>query len=469
MHKKKFIHIFLIILVVVFAANFRQRHILKKNDQLTREKRPRTNTQFRRLIKQPKVVRYRSDQILVKFKPRLSVQSIDTTIQAFRTNEIARIPLLNVYQLQIPEDMTVEEMIYIMSKNPDVEYVEPNYLFHITTEPNDFYFEYQYGLLNRGTRVAPIDVPGAPTGTSDADIKAVPAWEETKGLDTVTIAILDSGVDLQHPDIDDKIASSGKDYVNGDDEADDDHGHGTFVAGIAAAETDNGLGVAGVAWNCKILPIKVFDEFGETDAAYITEAIIWAVDQGADVINMSFGGRIGFGQNISQTIEDSLEYAYNFDNGEGMGKGVVLVAASGNEGEEGVQYPASSELVLAVAATDSQDQLTDFSSFGDEVDVAAPGEWIWSIFPVDLTPPGYDYYGWGDGTSLSTPFVSGLAALIKSIKPWLTVEEIMNVIRYTADDVNSDEHPGKDIYLGFGRINMEKALAPNLITVAKTR
>jgi subtilisin family serine protease len=365
--------------------------------------------------------------------------------------------------------MTVEEMIYIMSKNPDIEYVEPNYIFHLTSEPNDFYFEYQYGLFNRGTRVAPIDVPGAPTGTSDADIKAIPAWEETKGLETVIIAILDTGVDLQHPDIDDKIVSSGKDYVNGDDDADDDFGHGTFVAGIAAAETNNGIGVAGVAWNCKILPLKVFDEFGETDSAYITEAIIWAVDQGADVINMSFGGKIGFGQNISQTIEDSLEYAYNFDNGEGMGKGVVLVASSGNDGVEGVLYPASSELVLAVGATDSQDQWTDFSTFGEEVDVAAPGEWIWSIFPVDLTPPGYDYYGWGDGTSFSTPFVSGLAALIKSIKPWLTVEEIMNVIRYTADDVNSDEHPGKDNYLGYGRVNMQKALAPNLITIAKTR
>jgi subtilisin family serine protease len=469
MHKNKLLHIFLMILVVIFAANFRQRHILKKNEGPKRELGPRANTQSRRLIQRTPMVRYRTNQILVKFKPHISLFSIDSAIQSYQTSKIRQIPLLNVYQLQIPENMTIDEMIYTLGKNPDIEYVEPNYIFRITEEPNDFYFEYQYGLLNRGNRIAPIDVPGAPTGKSDADIKAVPAWDETKGLDTVTIAVLDTGVDLQHPDIDAKIASPGKDFINEDDEADDDEGHGTFVAGIAAAETDNGIGVAGVAWNCKILPVKVFDEQGETDSAWVAEAIIWAADQGADVINMSFGGRIGFGQNVSQTIEDSLTYAYNFDNGEGMGRGVVLVASSGNDGEEGVLYPASSPKVLAVGATDSQDQLADFSTYGEEMDVVAPGDWIWSIFPVDLTPPGYDYYGWGDGTSFSAPFVAGLAAMIRSIKPWLDVDEIMNVIRYTADDVNSDEHPGKDIYMGYGRINMLKALAPNLIESDKTR
>jgi subtilisin family serine protease len=469
MHKKKFLHIVFIILVLIFAVNFRQRQIFKKNDRAEREIGPRANAQSRRLIQRAPLVRYRTDQILVKFKPHVSLQSIESAMNAYQTNTIRQIPLLNVYQIQIPDNMTVEEMVYIMSINPDVEYAEPNYIFRLTEEPNDFYFEYQYGLLNRGTRVAPIDVPGAPTGKSDADIKAVPAWDETKGLDTVTIAILDTGVDLEHPDIDDKIASPGKDFVNGDDNADDDEGHGTFVAGIAAAETDNSIGVAGAAWNCKILPVKVFDKFGETDSVWISEGIIWAADQGADVINMSFGGSIGFGQNISQTVEDSLEYAYNYDRGESEGKGVVLVASSGNDGVEGVLYPATSEFVLAVGATDSQDQLTDFSTYGEELDVAAPGEWIWSIFPVDLTPPGYDFYGWGDGTSFSAPFVAGLAAMIKSIKPWLDVEEIMNVIRYTADDVNSDEHSGKDIYLGYGRINMEKALAPNIIEADKTR
>ncbi|TET74758.1 MAG: peptidase S8, partial [Candidatus Aminicenantes bacterium] len=256
-----------------------------------------------------------------------------------------------------------------------------------------------------------------------------------------------------------KILSSGRDFVNDDLDATDDHGHGTHVAGIAAAESNNNEGIAGVAWNCKILPIKIVDEEGYGDYYSMIEGITYAADNGADVINLSVGGEF-----TAQTLEEALKYAYDKD--------IVIIAAVGNEGGA-VLFPAAyDDYCLAVAATDYDDIRVDWSNFGPEVDVAAPGERIISLVPTwypftiwgdfELPP-----YGYGFGTSLAAPHVSGFAALIKSIKPWLTAAEIMNIIRYSADDTNNEDYPGKDEFIGYGRINMEKALVPIKITTHK--
>ncbi|GAF76471.1 unnamed protein product, partial [marine sediment metagenome] len=309
-------------------------------------------------------------------------------------------------------------------------------------------------LDNTSQRVAPISIPGAPTGRSNADIHAIQAWEETLGTSDVVIAVIDTGVDLNHPDILNKLVSNGKDFINNDDKADDDEGHGTHVAGIAAAESNNDIGVAGVAWNCKILPVKAFGPGGEGDTKAVTDSLLWAVEQNVDVINMSWGGNLGYGRKVSLTIEGALKMAYE--------KNIVLVAASGNH-DDYVFYPASSDYTLAVAATDFNDSRPTWSNPGPEVDVAAPGDWIVSLYPLSLTPSQFAPYAWWSGTSMSTPYVSGLAALIKSIKPLLSVKDIMNIIRYSADDVNSTNHPGKDDYIGYGRINMKKALVPLIL------
>jgi len=377
MLKKKIGIFFFVSFIIFFAVNFRQRRLDRNKDHKPESRQTRLRHLHRRSSLQINSVKYAPDQILVKFKPSLSIQARDTTIQAYKAKSLRQIPKIDVYQLQIPESVSVEEMLYVLSLNPDIEYAEPNYIFRLCVTPNDFFFRYQYALSNTSQRVAPIDIPGAPTGISKADIKATTAWEETKGTEDIIIAIIDTGVDIDHRDIKNKLVSSGKDYVNGDDEADDDHGHGTNVAGIAAAETNNDEGIAGVAWNCKILPIKVFDKNENALSTDIADAITWAADQGAHVINMSFGGSIGFGKNVSQTVEDALEYAYNKD--------VILVAAAGNDGIEGVVFPASSSYTLAVTATDSQDRRTSWSSHGPEVDVAAPGDWIVSLYPEDLS------------------------------------------------------------------------------------
>jgi subtilisin family serine protease len=184
----------------------------------------------------------------------------------------------------------------------------------------------------------------------------------------------------------------------------------------------------------------------------IIEGTIWAADNGADIMNFSIGG-----EGYSQALEDALEYAFNKD--------IVSACSSGNEAVSGVVFPAAYDAyALAVGGSDYNDLLYTESNYGPELDVAAPAVRILSCVPLWYWGPDSFPYAYGFGTSSAAPQVAGLAALIKSIKPWLTADEIMNVIRVTADDVNSEEHPGYDEYFGYGRINMEKALVPIKIT-----
>jgi subtilisin family serine protease len=310
--------------------------------------------------------------------------------------------------------------------------------------PNDPFFRYQYALNNTGQEIG---APGSPSGKSKADIKAPAGWGETKGAAETVIAIIDSGVDFEHPDLKNKTVSRGRDFANDDWDATDDNSHGTYVAGIAAADTNNDEGIAGVAWNCRILPVKVTDSKGIAWYDDLIDGILWAADNGAHVINLSLGGDAP-----DDSLRDALRYAHEKD--------VVIAASAGND-NTAVFYPAAYDAYcLAVAATDYDDVRTSYSCFGPEVDVAAPGEMVLSLVPTWYWGPDYIPYAYGYGTSASAPHVAGLAALIKGLKPWLTADEIMNVIRFSSDDVNSGEHSGKDDYIGYGRINLEKALVP---------
>jgi subtilisin family serine protease len=392
--------------------------------------------------------RFAPDQVLVRFRTTLGTQLIEGTLALYGVETIKRIPHLNIYQVRIPAGISVEEMTSALSRNPDVDYAGPNYIARITVTPNDTLFRYQYALNNTGQDFG---APGSPSGKAKADIRATAGWEETKGDATTIIAIVDSGVDFNHPDIKNKIISGGRDIYNDDWEAADDNGHGTYVAGIAAADTNNDEGIAGVAWNCMILPVKVTDEEGSAYYSDVITGIIWAADNGAQVINLSLGGDVP-----DDALRDALRYAYE--------KGVVTVASAGND-DTAVFYPAAYDAYcLAVAATDYNDTRAPWSCFGPEVDVAAPGEWVLSIVPTWYWGPDYLPYAYGQGTSASAPHVAGLAALLKGLKPWLTVDDIMNVIRFSSDDVNSAEYPGRDDYIGYGRINLEKALVPIKIT-----
>jgi subtilisin family serine protease len=287
--------------------------------------------------------------------------------------------------------------------------------------------------------------------TAGADIKATLAWDETQGDANTVIAIVDTGVDMSHAELKNKVVSKGYDFVNGDSDATDDNSHGTWVAGIAAAETNNNEGIAGVAWSCKVLPVKVMDADGNGYYDQLIEGIIWAADHGAKVINISAGGDAD-----DPSLKAACKYAYD--------KNVVVVAAAGNDGTS-VSYPAAyDDYVLAVAATDYNDARASFSNPGPQVDVAAPGVWILGPAPQWYVGPGNLPYFFGSGTSGASPEVAGLAALLFSHKPWLTQKQIMDIIRYTADDVNKAQKPGQDDDIGYGRINMERALVPYKLT-----
>ena len=312
------------------------------------------------------------------------------------------------------------------------------------TIPNEQYFSYQYALFNNGQLFYP---EKSLRGLSGADIKASEGWDWSTSSSGTVIAIVDSGIALAHEDLKNKVLS-GYDFVNDDTNPQDDNGHGTFVASLAAAETNNDIGIAGVAWNAMLLPVKVLDSHGVGNYLTIAAGIKYAADQGAKVINLSLGGT-----NDSYILKDACQYAFD--------KGCTLVAAAGDSGSGTVQFPAAyDELCLAVGASDANDLLATFSNHGLQIDVVAPGVWVFGASFNPAKPTELSSYTWGNGTSLAAAHVSGAAALLIAYKPLLTNEQVMAIIKYTADDVNGDAHPGVDEEMGYGRINLQTLLSP---------
>ena len=351
-------------------------------------------------------------EVLVKFKSDAPSASVQVALSAQDARVVGEVPALGVQRLTVPEGQELA-IIAALRHHPLVEYAEPNYIIRAVLTPNDPYFSSQWGL----TKI------GAPQ-----------AWEVTTGSSDLTIAIVDSGIDLDHPDLSGKIIL-GYDYVNGDWVPDDDYGHGTHVAGIAAAWTDNGQGVAGVSWGARLMALKVLNARGTGSYADVASAVIYAADNGAKIINLSLGGDYD-----SQTLHDALIYAHN--------AGCVLAAATGNDGGSVVLYPAQYAEALAVAATGSTDQRAWFSNYGPEVDVAAPGVSIYSTYR------GGGYISMS-GTSMATPYVAGLAALIWSEYPGYTNDQVEGRVEMTAVDRGT---PGWDQYYGHGRIDAHAAL-----------
>lgn len=391
-----------------------------------------------------------ADRVLLRFRADVPEVYAEALLRSYGFSSIRRIPHIGVYSVRTSPGVSVAETLAILRRNGDIEQARPDYRTRLAATPNDAYFQgYQYNLSNRGG-ILEISGDIRPQTTAGADIKAGTAWDVTQGDPEVVIAVIDSGVDMTHPELIGKVVSTGRDFANNDSDASDDHWHGTHTAGVAAADTDNGEGIAGVAWNCGILPVKVTDAAGSGYYSWLIDGIIWATDQGADVINLSLGGDVD-----DSFLEDACKYAYDH--------GVVITAAAGNDAGP-VVYPAAYDAyVLAVAATDYNDEVADFSNFGPEVDVAAPGVYILAPAPQAYVGTGYLPYLFATGTSEAAPHVAGLAALIKSLKPDLSPADIMKVIRYTADDVNGSILSGRDDHAGYGRINMERALAPYVL------
>lgn len=264
-------------------------------------------------------------------------------------------------------------------------------------------------------------------------INAPGAWACTQGGSGVIIAIIDSGIDTDHPDLASNLVG-GATFVDGTSNWEDDNGHGTHVAGIAAGVANNG-GIVGVAPRAKIMPVKVVDSEGYGYISWEAAGIIWAVNHGAKVINLSLGAY------VANDVEfEAIRYAYE--------NGIPIAAAAGNDATYAYLYPAAYGECLAVVATTQTDTDAWFSNYGNWIDVSAPGVDIYSSIP--------NGYGIKNGTSMASPHVAGLLALIVNLKPSWTVPQIYNHIFYSSvDDIGST---GFDLLTGFGRINVQKAI-----------
>lgn len=386
-------------------------------------------------------------EVLVRFKEGVrEAQQVRRTLNAQGT-PIGALPELNVVLLRLRPGLAVDDAIRDLSARPDVVYAEPNFRRQTTATPNDQYYPLQYGLPR---------------------IQADLAWSAREPVSSVTIAILDTGISYTHGDLANKMwINPGEIPGNGiDDDGDgfvdniyganivynngnpnDDHYHGTHVAGIAAAQINNGIGVAGVAgWNgnpgqtdtnsAKLMAVKVLDSQGSGWDAGVAAGIIFAANKGAKIINMSLGG-----PDYSQTLNDACQYAWN--------RGCIVIAAAGNSGSSSFSYPAAFPNVISVAATDANDRLTWFSNWGAWVKTAAPGVDIASTFPGNS-------YVYMSGTSMATPFVAGEAALVWSCFPSLTKTQLRDAILNNTDPYLP--YNSRTIGAGAGRINVLKAL-----------
>ncbi|MBL8843962.1 MAG: peptidase S8 [Planctomycetes bacterium] len=346
------------------------------------------------------------DELLVKFRDRAVAAAAHAQIGATPIEELAQI---GVTLVKLPAGLAPERAAALYAALPSVEYAHPNYLSHAVHLPNDPSWPSQYG----------------PT-----KIRCEQAWDMQKGDANVVIAIVDTGIDKSHGDLAAKLVA-GYDFVSNDTDPDDNNGHGTHCAGIAAALTDNALGVAGVASNCSLMAVKVLNGSGSGSNSDVAAGINWAADHGAHVISLSLGGSAK-----DATLEAAVNYAWN--------KGVVVVAAAGNNGNQTKFYPAAYGNCIAVASTDSNDNRSSFSTYGSWVDVAAPGSSIFSTYDGNA-------YATLSGTSMACPHVAGLAGLIRShVGPYATATEVRERVQYTTDPVGT--------FVATGRVNAENAL-----------
>jgi len=359
--------------------------------------------------------------------------------------------LSRIYKATISKSAGIENVINELLADPSIEYAEPSYIHHVSYIPND-------ARYNNGQQ-SYLDV-----------VKAPQAWNLIKHSSGIIIGIVDSGSELTHADLAANIYYNTADPVNGIDDDGDGYtdnyagwdfvgasannikpdnnptvvgpsnDHGVHVSGIASAVTDNSIGVASIAFNAKLLIVKAGPDDSGSDIYRGYEGIKYAADKGAKIINCSWGSKGGgnFGRDI-------IEYVIN--------KGCLVVAAAGNSGSEIPEYPAAYNGVLAIANTEDDDVKAASSSYGDYVTLSAPGSSI-------LSTVFNNSYGQSSGTSMSAPVVSSAAALVKSYFPLLTMQQVGELIRITADDIDK-KNPGYEGKIGKGRLNVFRALTEN--------
>ena len=368
------------------------------------------------------------DSLIIDFKENIPTSQISADIKQIE-EQYARTPALNsIYSVSdnvyvLEGDRQLLKQLRRSSLASQAEYIEPNYLYQALEAPNDPDYSKQWNFR---------------------DINVESAWKETKG-EGITVAVIDTGV-TKVPDLQLTKFVKGYDFVNDRESATDDNGHGTHVAGTIAQSTNNGYGVAGIAYEAKIMPLKVLSRGGGGTVADIAEAIRFAADNGADVINMSLGGG-----GASQAMEEAINYAHS--------KKVVIVAAAGNANQNSASYPARYPKVLSVSATDSTGNKADYSNYGAGVDISAPGggetgKILQNTVKVDpSTGESVPVFAEFQGTSMAAPHVAAVAALVKATG----IEEPQEVVQVLLQSARKVTEDNKN-YFGAGHLDAGAAV-----------
>jgi len=377
-------------------------------------------------------------ELLVKYKKTVSRERAAALHRKFAVSEV-REGYDNSYQIISVSPGTEWEMAETYGKRAEIEYAEPNYYYSFFAIPDDQHYPLQWNLPL-------INLPDA--------------WDVSTG-DGVTVAVVDTGVnpfgfDSFGRGLGNRVLL-GYNAIWKTRGGLDSESHGTLVAGIVGQETNNGIGTAGIAYDAKILPVKVLWFTGEGLNSWIIHGIRWAANHGADIINLSLGGSFP-----SRALEDAVDYAYE--------KGVTVVAAAGNDGLGEVIYPAAFENCIAVGAVNYDKILTDYSNYGEDLDLVAPGGNLNEdhngdgfgdgILQESFVRSGFFGFEWNywyaTGTSMAAPHVAGVAALIKSRHPDYGPDEIREVLQDTAEDLGA---PGWDERYGYGLVDAYAAVS----------
>lgn len=400
-----------------------------------------------------------TSKFIVKMKPGKTLNSVQSKVQSYGTYSTFKKQEAILDDTYVVELMGTSKMsataLSQVGKLPDVEYIEPITKYKALS--NDIQSSYQWSLNNDGREV---NKKGA-----DIHNEELQKLIKNRNLKDTLVAVIDTGVDNTLADLKGKVRMDlGKNFIDQKVDAIDDNGHGTHVSGIIAGQSNNGYSMEGINPVAKILPVKVLDSSGSGDTEKIASGIIYAANQGAKVINLSLGGT------YSRTIESALKYAAS--------KNVIIVVASGNEGSM-LSYPASSKYVISVGATNAFDIVSDYSNFGETLDLVAPGTGIPSIMPNGNVT-------FMDGTSMATPHVTAVAALLLSGNPNLKINDVRTILHETSDyiafkeedndegmyeDYTDEGEPiapavDRDYVSGYGRLNGFSALSKVDLKVA---
>jgi thermitase len=356
---------------------------------------------------------YLAGELLIQTKAGASKTKVKAALKAQGAVTLGEIEQIRVKRIKVPVQ-ALEKVRAALSRNPHFSFVENNFLALGAAVPNDPRYPSQWHLPK-------ISAPGG--------------WDVDAGSPGEPIAIIDSGVDPTHPDLAAKL-TVGYNFLAGNTDTHDVLGHGTAVAGTAAAMSNNLEGVAGVAWENPIMPLVVLGADNRASYYDIARAVTYAADHGARVMNISIGG-----SSSSSTLQNAVTYAWN--------KGALIFVSAANYSTSTPYYPAACTDAVAVSATTSTDTKASFSNYGDWIDIAAPG------VSILTTNRGGGYGSWS-GTSFSSPIAAGLAALIWSVDPSLTNAQVLDIMTRNADDLGE---PGFDPYFGYGRVNVSASLA----------